>query len=153
MKISKISSTIILVFSLIILIVLVGLLFMIPYICNSPVLAEKYTDGSNAALRIYLYIADLAAIWFMIQLFRIMQSVFRETPFIPQNVRALRHLSLSCFIAFSDFAIMIISYGNYDRFGMLICTLILFFGSLSAFVLSNVFHLAVSYKQENDLTV
>ena len=153
MKISKISSTIILVFSVIVLLVLAALLILIPYICNSPTLAEKYTDGNNAALRIFLYIADLAAIWFMLSLIGIMRSVTTGDPFVLKNVRLLQYISLACLVAFLSFALMIVIYSNYDCFGVIICSVILLFGALCAFVLSQVFAKAVAYKSENDLTV
>ena len=153
MKISKISSTIILVFSVIVLLVLIALLVLIPYICNSPSLAEKYTDGNNAALRIFLYISDLAAIWFMLSLFGIMRSVTAGNPFIEKNVRLLQFISLACLTAFLSFALMILIYANFDCFGLIICSTILLFGALCSFVLSQVFARAVDYKSENDLTV
>jgi len=153
MKITKITSCIVMILSILVLAVLAALLVLIPYIANSPTLAVKYTAGSNAALRIYLYISDLAAIWFMFNVLRIMRSVSKETPFVLGNVFALKQMSAACLVAFTDFAVMIIAYGNYDRFGMIICTMILLFGTLCAYVLSRVFSEAVHYKAENDLTV
>jgi len=153
MKITKISSYIILLLIIFVLLILIALLFAIPTISNSGTLALKYTDGSNSALRVFLYIADLAAIWFMLSLFRIMRSVSAGDPFVMKNVRLLQHLALACLIAFASFAIMIVLYANYDCFGLIICTMILLFGTLCAFVLSQVFSRAVAYKSENDLTV
>lgn len=153
MKTAKFFSYIILLLIVLVLLTLTALLFIIPTISNSGTLALKYTDGSNAALRIFLYIADFAAIWFMLSLFIIMCSVSAGDPFVMKNVRLLQFLALACLIAFASFASMIVLYANYDCFGLIICTMILLFGTLCAFVLSQVFSRAVAYKSENDLTV
>ena len=153
MKISKISSTIILIFALIILVVLVGLLFAIPSMAAIPALNRNYTDGSAVSLAIFLYISDLAAIGFMISLFGIMRSVSAGDPFIEKNVRLLQFIALACFAAFLSFALMIFIYANFDCFGLIIRSTILLFGALCSFVLSQVFSRAVAYKSENDLTV
>ena len=153
MKTTKIFSLIVIIFTVAALAVLAALLVLIPYLANSQLLALKYTDGNNAALRIYLYIADLAAIWFMIQMLRIMGSVSRGTPFVEKNVGALVQMSLMCLVAFADFVLMLVIHGNYTCFGIMTCAVVLLFGALCAYVLSRVFAEAVRCKAENDLTI
>ena len=141
------------IFSVAALLVLTALLVLIPYLANSQLLVLKYTDGNHGALRVFLYIADVAAIWFMIQMLRIMGSVSKGTPFMERNVSALKWMSLSCLVAFLDFLLMVVIFGNYTCFGILTCAAVLLFGALCAYVLSRVFAEAVRCKAENDLTI
>lgn len=153
MKITKFTSRIILIFSGMVLLALLGMLAGIPFLANVPGLSLRYTAGSAGALCVFLYLADLAGIWFMVQLCVIMGSVSAGDPFREKNVRALRHMALGCMIAFLDFAAMVVAYGDFHCFGLIICTVILLFGAMCAYVLARVFAEAVRCKSENDLTV
>lgn len=153
MKTTKLISGIIAGFCIAILIVLLMLLVKIPDIADFGKILLKYTGGNAVSFCIFLYLGDLAAIWFMVQLLMIMKSVVAGTPFIMRNVRALKHIAITCFVAFLDFAGLIFAYRNFSCVGLEICSVILLFGCLCAYVLSRVFAEAVRCKDENDLTV
>ena len=94
----------------------------------------------------------LEARWLIVEFLFIMDSVHKGTPFIQRNVKSLSHIAICCGICSVDF----LGYYLFCKpasIPLLICGLILIFGMLCAIVLSCVFHQAVLYKEENDLTV
>jgi hypothetical protein len=62
----------------------------------------------------------------------------------------LWHISVSAGACAADMAFMLLFLHSITLF---ICMMVFVFGCLSAAVLANVFCQAVSYKQENDLTI
>lgn len=99
---------------------------------------------------ICLYVGGAGAIWLVIEFLRIMTTVRRETPFVYRNVSSLKHIAVCCAICIA--ALTFIEFFNFSL-TLLICIGILAFGLLCAMVLALLWEKAVTYKQENDLTV
>ena len=100
-----------------------------------------------------LYVGAGAALWFLAELFFIMITVNRGNPFVKRNVYALRRMGIACLIAAAALVFVLLFYGWYEHFSIIVCVFILMFGVLCTFALSGVFSRAVEYKAENDLTV
>jgi len=96
------------------------------------------------------YVGMGGGIWLVIEFLRIMNTVRRETPFVYSNVSSLKHICICCVI--SSAAIIFIECFDFSL-TLLICVGILMFGFLCALVLSLLWEKAVTYKQENDMTV
>lgn len=112
--------------------------------------AEYFSQ--QVASFLFLYAGGALVIWLIVEFLFIMDSVHKGTPFIQRNVKSLSHIAICCGICSVDF----LGYYLFCKpasIPLLICGLILIFGMLCAIVLSCVFHQAVLYKEENDLTV
>lgn len=98
----------------------------------------------------FLYVGGAAGMVLLVSLLRIMHTVSRGDPFVPRNVSSLRHIAAACLLAVLD-----ILFINFYRISLtlLLCAGVLLLGMLCAMTLAQVFHRAVFYKQENDLTI
>lgn len=106
--------------------------------------------GNVMVARVALCVGSVAAIWFLVEMLRIMRLVMQGDPFCPRTVTSLWHIALCCAIAAA--AVLFILFFRAS-FGLALCAAILLFGMLCATVLALVFRQAVRYKQENDLTI
>ncbi|WP_373898612.1 DUF2975 domain-containing protein [Haloimpatiens sp. FM7315] len=108
-------------------------------------------------------LGSIALMLVIINLRRIMKSVVDSNPFIKQNVKSLKTISISCFIIANCYLInffMNIKYGKYnfifiDKSGIHTDMefLIFFFAGSFILVLYKVFEKAVEVKEENDFTI
>lgn len=111
-----------------------------------------------------LYITgSLSLIGIMISLRIVIASLIKKTPFIWDNVKGLKRISMFCFIISLCYAMNIVINNQFmdlrivtlDRNGIHtdIEFFIFFFAGCFILVLSQVFKQAVEFKEENDLTI
>lgn len=93
----------------------------------------------------------------------IIDSLVKVTPFIEENVRSLRNISISCFIISLCYIVNFFVNQQYKNFKLIyidssgvhtdIEFIIFFFAGCFILILSYVFKQAVEVKEENDYTV
>lgn len=99
---------------------------------------------------IIFMVSGVGAVLIVAQLRAVFKTVLADDCFVPENVKALRRMgalglciaavtALRIFIVFTPAALVVI--------------IVFFLAALFSFVLAGVFDRAVSFKQENDLTV
>lgn len=112
----------------------------------------------------FLYVAggfSLFAILF--NLIKIVNSLIKKTPFIWENVKALKRIAVYCFTIAGSYIINFVVNNQYDKFQLVVIDkngvhtdfefLIFLFAGCFIFILSQVFKQAIEYKEENDLTI
>ncbi len=99
---------------------------------------------------IIFMIAGVFALIILWNLRKMLQTVIREDPFVRENVAALKRMGTCAFIiAF----IMSLRLFFVITPAALVIILVFLIAGLFSLVLSQVFDQAVTYKQENDLTI
>lgn len=99
---------------------------------------------------ILFMIAGVFALAILWSLQRIFQSVIREDAFVRENVVSLKRMGICAFaIAF----LMMVRLIFIITPAALVIVIVFIIAGLFAIVLSQVFDQAVTYKQENDLTI
>lgn len=99
---------------------------------------------------ILFMIAGIFAILILWNLRNIFKTVIKEDPFVRENVKSLKMMGIyAFFIAF----LMVLKLIFVITFAGLILILVFLIAGLFSLVLSQVFNQAVTYKQENDLTI
>lgn len=89
----------------------------------------------------------LAIVWNLRLIFR---TVIREDPFIRENVTSLRRMGRCAFIIA---ALMTLKFIFVITPATIVLVIVFIIAGLFSLVLSQVFDQAVTYKQENDLTI
>lgn len=111
-----------------------------------------------------LYIIGGASLFGMLfNLRRIINSLIKRTPFIWDNVKAIKRIAIYCFAIAGTYIVNFFVNGQYKDFEIVIIDksgvhtdfefLIFLLAGFFIFVLSQVFKQAVEYKEENDLTI
>ncbi|MDF2485187.1 MAG: hypothetical protein K0R46_1355 [Herbinix sp.] len=99
---------------------------------------------------IIFIIAGVFALVILWELRSIFKTVFREDPFVRENVRSLKRMGVSSFcIAFAMLTRLLFVITP----AALVLVAVFAIAGLFSLVLSQVFDQAVTYKQENDLTI
>jgi hypothetical protein len=99
---------------------------------------------------IIFMIAGVFALIILWNLRKIFQTVISEDPFVRENVVALKRMGICAFIIA---LIMLIRLFFVITPAALVIILVFLVAGLFSLVLSQVFDQAVTYKQENDLTI
>lgn len=97
-----------------------------------------------------LAICGVLAILIIVQLRRMMQTVIAENCFVYENVRSLQKMALFSIIIAS---VTLAKFFLIPTPATAVVILTFFIAALFSQVLSHVFEKAVSYKEENDLTI
>lgn len=127
-----------------------------PYTFNNQV--EHYSIIGDAEFFYSVYLPKLIslmasgvlAVFILIELRNLMTTVVKGNCFVRENAVSLRRIGNFAFIiAFVMLANVIILFS----LSALVVAIVFFIGGLFAKVLSRVFAQAVSYKEENDLTI
>ncbi len=99
---------------------------------------------------IIFFIAGVFALVIVWELRTIFKTVIREDPFVRENVRSLKRMGVSSFCI----AVMMLARLLFVITpAALVLVAVFAIAGLFSFVLSQVFDQAVTYKQENDLTI
>lgn len=105
---------------------------------------------AKMTLLIVLYPCALAAFVVENELRKIFKSLVKEDPFVQRNVRALNIMGISMLIILAMFVVKIVLMNT-------LMTMVLCLGcgilAIFCFVLADVFKQAITYKQDNDLTI
>lgn len=113
-----------------------------------------YLDQLNKSITNYLmgilYITGIISLIILNEMRKIFNTLEAKNPFIYENVRSLKNMSI-CAIIISF--VYISKVFIYNSIMAMLVVLVFFLASLLALVLSEVFKKAVKYKEENDLTI
>lgn len=110
-----------------------------------PIFKENYVPFC-----LIFMIAGVFALIILWNLRKMLQTVIREDPFVRENVTALKRMGICAFIIA---LIMLIRLIFVITPAALVIILVFLVAGLFSLVLSMVFDQAVTYKQENDLTI
>lgn len=124
---------------------------------------SKINEG-NIFVTSFLYLIGGASLFGMIfSLRKIVNSLIKRTPFIWDNVKALKRISLYCFAIAGTYIVNFFVNGQYKDFQIVLIDksgvhtdfefLIFLLAGCFIFILSQVFKQAVEFKEENDLTI
>ena len=112
---------------------------------------EAYGVGPEGKAGVLLFLTLMAgiALWILGELIGVLATVERD-PFVEGNARAFFRMGLAAELAGVGFTIKCFTLFTFMT---AVCALVMVLSGLFALVLAQVFHRAVLYKQENDLTI
>jgi len=126
-------------------------LVFVPFIYNFIGKYQNITFNDQTTLyKIALYVSAIIVLYIIFELIRIFSLVYKENPFNRHTEYSLKRIAISLMILSlitltkSIFIPTVLSYS---------IVIILFVGSLGVYVLSQVFKIAIEYKNEIDYTV
>ena len=105
--------------------------------------------GYRTFLLVFMTSVAIPGLWVVWEMILMMRSI-PLGPFIMRNVRALRRIGIIMFVISAMFIAKLLLYFTFLTMACGVLFLILAFFALT---LSNLFHQAVIYKEENDLTI
>ena len=124
-----------------------------------PIMLEFYTrmfydsyymqPDYRTFLLVFLYAVAVPGLWIILEMIFMMRSI-PQGPFIVKNVRALSRIGVILFLISTLFFAKVF---YYFTFLTLACGVLFLIFGFFALTLSNLFHQAVLYKEENDLTI
>lgn len=97
----------------------------------------------------FLIVVALICLWILGELIGMMRSIPTD-PFVARNVRALRRVGILAVVLAALFFAKCL---YYLTFLTLACGFLFVVGALFLFTMCNLFRQAVTFKQENDLTI
>lgn len=120
-----------------------------------PFLLNKYVELFNptlnySAVLVILYTSGIPAIIIVYQFIKIFDSLKKDNPFIQENVKCFKMVSV-CSLIIS--IIYIIGIFFIFSFFEIIAIAIFIIAWLGTYVLSELLRKAIEYKEENDLTI
>ena len=127
----------------------VSLPFMLEYYTKIFYDAYYLESGYRTFLMIFLFCVAIPGLWIIWEMILMMRSI-PQGPFVIRNVRALNRIGVILLVISALFFAKLLFYVTFLT--MACGFLFLIFGFF-AFTLSNLFHQAVQYKEENDLTI
>ena len=113
---------------------------------------ESGAEGNRVRtiLLVLLYPCGIMAALTEWEVFKIFKSVNQNNPFVRENVKAFRRIAIYLFVIAAMFIVKIFMLNTLmtmlGAFGFVVVGLLML-------VLSDVFHQAVVYKEDNDLTI
>lgn len=112
-----------------------------------------YFGGNTRFLNfvlVMLMICGACALTVVRQLIIMFRSIHDKNPFVQKNVYCLRNISVCCFVIAACFTIKCFLYLTFLTF---VVAFMFIIAGFSALVFCGLFHQAVEYKSENDLTI
>ncbi len=129
-----------------------GIVIFLPFVLNSYYALVRYPNPDTVRLPMLtvLYVSGVCAFVILLLLRRLLKNVNTENPFTEQNARLLKRIGYLCLpIAAAYFIVM-----PFLPSVLVLCVALAFtFIAALIAVLAELFVQAVSYKQENDLTI
>ena len=123
---------------------------LIPVFLPGILSRHSITGGDLHAVLISLMVAGVFAILILAELSRIMKTVVKNACFVKENVRSLHLLGVyAMIIAF----LMLLRMVLFPTLTALVILAVFAIAGLFSFVLERVFAQAVSYKEDDDLTI
>lgn len=124
-----------------------------------PLMLEWYTGyfydayyllpGYRRFILTFLIVVAVLGLWVVLEMIGMMRTIPTD-PFVRRNVLALRRVGIIGLVIAALFFFKCILYVTFMT---LLCGVILVICGLFAFTLSNLFRQAVTFKEENDLTI
>ena len=99
---------------------------------------------------IVLYLSGIMALFAVFGLIKLFETLKKNTPFITENVKHLKAISICCLIIAIIYLVGIFVFQS----AFVVVIFIMFtIASLAFLILAELFKQAVEYKEENDLTI
>ena len=124
-----------------------------------PFMLERYIEylyhtsyveqGYHNFILAFLIVVAIPGLWIIWEMIRMLHSV-QQGPFVMRNVRALNRIGVILFVLAVLFFVKCCVYITVLTMG---CGVLFTIGGLFAFTLANLFHKAVIFKEENELTI
>lgn len=110
------------------------------------------TDGIEVYrfLLIFLYVTGIFCLWIVFEMTKIFKTLNRKNPFMMDNVKSLKRMSIGAFVIGAAYILKIFLYNSILT---ILITMIFFIAGLFLVILAEVFKQAVQFKEENDLTI
>lgn len=129
----------------------IGIYALVPLVLNWYFEMTSREDNENYYfLLIFLYVTGFFALMILNETRKIFKTLNRHNPFMMDNVKSLKRVSIACFVISAAYIVKMIFYNS-------IFTMIVMMGfiiaGLFAVIISEVFKQAVEVKEENDLTI
>lgn len=121
-----------------------------------PILLKQYIQYLNSSLQyvnalILLYASGIPAIIIINECIHLFDSLKKEKPFTRQNAKSLKIVSISSLVIAIEYIVGMF-FATRSIFALIIIGVFLI-AWLGAYVLSKLWEEAVTYKEENDLTI
>lgn len=123
---------------------------LVPVMIYKAVPYLPYLKGIELKLTAVLMISGIMAVYILWGLRRIFKSLVNSNPFNTDNVTILRRIGTAGFIIAAAFLAKCLFWFTLAT---VIIVIIFAIAGLFCLVLADVFHQAVLYKEENDLTI
>lgn len=111
--------------------------------------AQSISADYRTFLIVFVICVAVPGLWILMEMIWMMRSI-PLGPFIMRNVLALKRCGAILLIIAAMF---LVKCFTYFTFLTMACTFLFLICGFFAFTLSNLFHRAVLYKEENDLTI
>ncbi len=98
----------------------------------------------------FLYVTGVFAVVIVFEMKRVFMRLSKRNPFMEENIKSLKHISVSSFIIAAVYVIKIIFFNSFLT--IILCMAFVIAG-LFMLVLAEVFRQAMLVKEENDLTI
>ena len=99
---------------------------------------------------IFSYIGGALIFWFFYGLKALIATVRKDSAFVIENVKRLKHLSCALLFLALDFAYVMF---YIPAFSVVLCMIILILGVFCARILAYLIQKAIEYKEDVDLTI
>jgi len=123
--------------------------FMLDYYTRVFYDAYYLQSGYRTFLLVFLYCVAVPGLWIIWEMILMMRSI-PLGPFIIRNVLALKRIGVILLVISALFFAKMLFYGTFLTMA---CGFLFLIFCFFAFTLSSLFHQAVLYKEENDLTI
>ncbi|MCD3244803.1 DUF2975 domain-containing protein [Clostridium botulinum C] len=146
------------------IILILGVITTVIVYYNTFFKGSENLNGLNKFIMFALLTVGITCIFFIIlELRKIVLTLIKGNPFVWLNVKALKRISLECFIIASCYIVnFIVNFGEnkykfiyLDSKGIHTDTepIIFILAGVFIAILANVFKTAIEYKEENDFTI
>lgn len=126
-------------------------------------LKSQIDPWDKGIIMLLLCIGIICVFLIVIQLKRVINTLIEANPFVMDNVKNLRKISVECFIVAGCYLVNFLINLNFKEFKFIYVDsngihtdmefIIFIFAGCFILILSKVFEQAVEYKEENDFTV
>ena len=133
------------------LIFIIGIIIYI----SLPILLNIYVEIFNTVLNkipalIILYLSGIPALIIVYEFIKIFNKLKKDIPFIEENVKALKVISICSLIISIEYIIGMFFIVSIFEIILIAVFIIIWLG---AYILSELLRKAIEYKEENDLTI
>lgn len=120
-----------------------------------PFLLRKYVEMVNPTLNynatlIILYVSSVPALVIVYQFIKIFETLKQDNPFIMQNVKSLKAISISSLIIAIEHTIGMFFILSFFEIILIAVFIIIWLGG---YILAELLRKAIEYKEENELTI
>ncbi len=137
---------------LVLMVITVVMIALLPWVVELYLKIDYgiYNSYARTILLIVLYPTALCALFIENELRSMFKTLENTDPFVQRNVKSLNRMGILMLVVFAIFIFKIITLNTIMT---MLCAFAIILVAVLCFVLADVFKQAVTYKQENDLTI